>query len=90
MSDILQPSRRISTQSEWSTEARSAHIPHLRFIVDDVHGARGFHPPRLTIRRIAEGLLIRKEAPTSVTLAALAGSRENIEPAPASLKCFSS
>jgi hypothetical protein len=33
----------------------------------------------LTIRRIAEGLLIRKEAPTSVALAALAGSRENTE-----------
>jgi hypothetical protein len=33
----------------------------------------------LTIRRIAEGLLIRKEVPTSVALAALAGSRENTE-----------
>jgi hypothetical protein len=33
----------------------------------------------LTIRRIAEGLLIRKEAPTSVTLAALAGIRESTD-----------
>jgi hypothetical protein len=33
----------------------------------------------LTIRRIAGGFLIRKEAPTSVALAALAGSRENTE-----------
>ena len=38
-----------------------------------------FIPPRLTIRQIAEGLLIRKEAPTSVALAALAGSREDTE-----------
>jgi hypothetical protein len=33
----------------------------------------------LTIKRIAEGLLIGKEAPASVALAALAGSRENTE-----------
>jgi hypothetical protein len=42
------------------------------------------------MRRIAEGLLIRKEAPTSVALAAPAGSRENTELALSSLKYFSS